>query len=359
MRHDRTDSGIGAPTDEPIDPGLGPRVFNRRTIVWFAIGIAILVALVTQLDLDVGRIIDTIRRADPSAFLAALFVYYLTFPFRGWRWRRMLRNAGIENPPGIGVLSMIIFLSWFANCLVPAKLGDVYRAYLLKKRGAVSLSFAGGTVVAERLIDLAFVLIVLGASALAIFRGRVPDRLGPFLEIGALGIFAAGLGLLALRRWPNLAARFLPRRFHAIYDRFQGGTLGAFGSYGQLVVLTSLGWLAEIVRFWLVGVSLGLFANETVWSQLAISAFVALGSAIFTTAAPTPGGLGAAELAIVAALTLVGRGGEIAIAAALLDRLISYWSLIAFGTVAYFGWAVRDPDRGSSSVGTLSHARRD
>jgi uncharacterized protein (TIRG00374 family) len=250
----------------------------------------------------------------------------------------------------------MIFLSWFMNCLVPAKLGDVYRAYLLRKRGGVSLSFAGGTVVAERLIDFAFVLILLGGSALVVFRGRLPDQVVPFLEIGGAVLLAAGVALLAVRRWERLVTRFLPSRLHGVYERFHGGTIGAFGSYGWLLLYTPLGWLAEIFRFWLVGEALGLFQAEPVGQRFAISTFVALGSAIFTTAAPTPGGLGAAELAIVAALSLIGKSGELAIAAALLDRLISYWSLILFGFVLYFAWEAR----GAVPVPTVPHhARRD
>ena len=34
----------------------------------------------------------------------------------------------------------ILFLSWFVNCLVPAKLGDLYRAYLLRANYGASIS---------------------------------------------------------------------------------------------------------------------------------------------------------------------------------------------------------------------------
>src|SRR3712207_7067169 len=37
-------------------------------------------------------------------------------------------------------ISEIVMLSWFANCIVPAKLGDAYRAYLLKRTAGVSFS---------------------------------------------------------------------------------------------------------------------------------------------------------------------------------------------------------------------------
>ncbi|HEV8639053.1 MAG TPA: lysylphosphatidylglycerol synthase transmembrane domain-containing protein [Chloroflexota bacterium] len=345
-----------APPDEPADPGLARRLFNLRTLLSFVVGFALIGLLFTRLEIDLGRTVATMRRADPLLVLLALAVYYLAFPFRGARWRHMLRSAGVAHPPSAAVLGAIIFLSWFMNCLVPAKLGDVYRAYLLRKRGRVSLSFAGGTVVAERLIDFAFVLILLGASALVVFRGRMPDQVVPFLEIGALIVLAAGVALLTIRRWEWIVPRLLPERLHGIYERFHGGTIGAFGSYGWLMLYTPLGWLAEIVRFWLVGRALGLFTTESVAQQLAISTFVSLGSAIFTTVTPTPGGLGAAELAIVAALALIGKTGEVAIAAALLDRLISYWSLILFGFVLYFVWEAR----GSVSARPVPHhARRD
>ena len=60
--------------------------------------------------------------------------------------------------------SEIIFLSWLVNCLVPAKLGDVYRAYLLKINSPVSLSRTFGTVFIERVLDL-FAIVVLGLAA--------------------------------------------------------------------------------------------------------------------------------------------------------------------------------------------------
>src|SRR5207248_2068372 len=129
------------------------------------------------------------------------------------------------------------------------------------------------------------------------------------------------------------------------------GTMAAFGNYGFLLLYTPLGWLAEIVRFWLVALAVGLPLGGSPLQSLAIATFVALGSALFTSAAPTPGGLGAAELAIVGALALLGKTGEVAVAAALLDRLISYWSLIVVGLAVYLGWETRG--------GKLAYARRD
>ena len=57
-------------------------------------------------------------------------IFYAGFPLRGLRWAILLRGAGF--PLGTRDATEIIFISWLVNCLVPAKLGDIYRAYLLR-----------------------------------------------------------------------------------------------------------------------------------------------------------------------------------------------------------------------------------
>jgi uncharacterized membrane protein YbhN (UPF0104 family) len=342
---------------EAVDTSLGRRFFNVRTLISFVIGFGVLAFFFSRVQIDVANTLGTMARANPALMLAAFLVYYTTFIARALRWRYMLHNAGVERPPSPLILGTIICLSWFVNCLLPAKLGDVYRAYLLRKRGRISLSMAGGTIVAERIIDFAFVLILLGASALVAFRGHMPDEVRPVLELGGAAVLLGGVGLLTLRRWETLIPRFLPARFHPIYERFHVGTMSAFGNYGWLLLYTPLGWLAEIMRFWLVAQAVGMSLGASPLQQMAVATFVALGSALFTSAAPTPGGLGAAELAIVGALSLFGQRNDIAVAAALLDRLISYWSLIVVGLLIYLFWEARGG--AAEPARDLEYARRD
>jgi glycosyltransferase 2 family protein len=51
--------------------------------------------------------------------------------------------------------------------------------------------------------------------------------------------------------------------------------------------------------------------------------------------APTPGGLGAVEAALVAGLTAVGVGSTVAVAAVLASRLLSFWLPVLPGLVAF------------------------
>ena len=62
---------------------------------------------------------------------------------------------------------------------------------------------------------------------------------------------------------------------------------------------------------------------------------VYLGSSIIAAAAPTPGGLGAMEAALVAGLTSVGLEAGLAVAAVLSYRLATYWLPILPGWISF------------------------
>jgi uncharacterized protein (TIRG00374 family) len=113
--------------------------------------------------------------------------------------------------------------------------------------------------------------------------------------------------------------------------------LNSFRGIPGLVALTLLAWSGEVVRLYLVTLSLGLPGIAE-----SVIIFVALAAALMTTLPLTPAGLGFAEGAIVGVFLLAASAGlapgvdeHAAASIALLDRGISYWSLIAVGLVVY------------------------
>lgn len=316
---------------------LGRRVFNLRTLVSLLAGLLILGFSLSRLQFNLGDTLRVIRTADWRLMLAALVVYYTTFVWRALRWRGMLENAGVEREsvPSVGRLAEIIYLSWFANSVVPAKLGDVYRAFLLRGQSKVSFSKAGGTIVAERLIDLAVLLVILGATGLLSFRGALPETIVTVLEIGSAAVFIAGLALLAMRQLDGVVRRLVPRRFERIYAHFHEGVLGSFGDYHWLIGLTILAWLTEAARLFLVTRAVGLTLSPSLPMNLLMIAFIALGAALLTAPPGTPAGVGYVEASIAYAFTLLGVAPAIALSVAFLDRSISFLSLIAGGAIVY------------------------
>ena len=122
-----------APSASEPDPevmSLSRRLRQPRTIISILVPIFILGAFVYLNGAQLARVPGLILAANGWLVLAAFLVFYAGFPLRGYRWAILLRGTGeiISTKDS----SEIIFLSWLVNCVVPAKLGDVYRAYLLK-----------------------------------------------------------------------------------------------------------------------------------------------------------------------------------------------------------------------------------
>jgi uncharacterized protein (TIRG00374 family) len=259
------------------------------------------------------------------------------------RWRRLLDNVELTTHEeggrrmGIPALSEIMFLAWFANCIVPAKLGDVYRAYLLKLNVAVSFSTTIGTILAERIIDVVVLFLLMLAATGLSFGRAVPAEVLVLMQIGLGLVVLVVIGLMGMRRLRPLIERLLPTRFHEQYARFEHGTLSSFRGIPGLVAITGLAWAGEVARLYLVTLALGLSGIAQ-----SVIVFVALAAALMTTLPLTPAGLGFAEGAIVGVFLLAANAGlapgvdeHTAASIALLDRGISYWSLIALGLVVY------------------------
>ena len=154
---------------------IGRRLRQPRTILSIVVPLGI-IGFFLYLNRDrLVQVPQLILKANPALALLAFVVFYLGFPLRGYRWKRLLQETGFV----IGVRNSmeILYLSWFVNCVVPAKLGDVYRAYLLKMNSPASLSRTFGTVFIERILDI-FAIAILGlAAGFWSFRNGLPPAI--------------------------------------------------------------------------------------------------------------------------------------------------------------------------------------
>ena len=67
----------------------------------------------------------------------------------------------------------------------------------------------------------------------------------------------------------------------------------------------------------------------------AVAVFIALTASLLTTLPITPAGLGAVEGTMTAAFVIVGFDNNLGGSIALVDRVISYWSIFAFGSIVW------------------------
>ncbi len=324
---------------------LGRRLRQPRTIISLVLPIVLLVLFVRSLPgFHLEELPDKILGANPWLLIAAFAVFYAGFPLRGLRWSILVRRSGF--PLGIRDASEIIFLSWLVNCLVPAKLGDIYRAYLLKINSPVSLSRTFGTVFIERILDL-FAIVVLGlAAGFVSFRSGLPTEVQFVFALGVGFVIVLGIGLLTMRNFGRRVLNRLPvpGKVLELYDRFEEGVFASMGlrALPRLVVITGFIWATEAIRLYLVVQALGL---PGVHLGISGAFFVALVASLLTAVPLTPAGIGFVEGGVVGILTIIyGVPQTEALAITLVDRAISVLSIIVFGSILY---AVSSKRRGT------------
>ena len=312
-------------------------MFSIPTLVSFALAAMFLVFLVTRFDIDWGATWDKLKASNLYLYGTAFASYYVGFILRGMRWQIMLKNANMagDSPsevPSVLACSRYIFLGWFANAITWFRLGDAYRAYVFTEDTGYGFSRTMGTVLAERVLDVVMIFVLLVVATLALYGAGDRGDMAWFLGIASLLVLVGVVGLLVMKKFGMRLARFLPSRFKSSYDLFHQGALGSFGQLPLLLLISFLTWFTEVGRLFFVIQALDL--SVTVSFSLII--FVTLANAILTTVPLTPGGLGIVEPGIVGLLGISLRVPGEAISVALLDRSISYLSIVVLGGVVFF-----------------------
>lgn len=310
----------------------------QRLVDWRTIGSVVLAVLLLAflfrvlLRIDLGETWELIAGANPVLFIGAFAAYYATFPLRAMRWRYILGRAGIAVSRRDA--TEIFCLSWFVNCVAPARLGDVYRVHLLTEHNDADASRTVGTLFIERVADIIGVFAVAVVAGMLSFRGRIGPELATLFVVGLA--LAVGLAVLALglRFGGSAITRRLPGRAAKLWERFRHGSSAAMSprSVAAIGLTTAAIWSMEGLRLYLVVRALDL---PEIGIGFMAAVFVAQISALFSIIPLTPAGTGFVEAGLIYALRLYGVPTGAGTAAAIADRSITLLSVLVFGSLLY------------------------
>jgi uncharacterized membrane protein YbhN (UPF0104 family) len=272
---------------------------------------------------------------------AAVGVYALATLTRGWRWHSILGRSQVnhERRDAYG----LTVVGYMGNAVLPARGGEILRILLLHERSDARRREILGTIVAERLLDVAtllFLLVVLSWSQVGgAPAGQTPAAVG---IAGAVGLTLALFVYLRLRRrglFEGFAAAIRPfvRASRLLWDRF-----------GLLLFLVTFGvWVLESLNFWLIAEALDIGIDP-------LEAMLLIVLTSFIVAVPAaPGYLGTFDAALLFVLDALGVGGGEAIAFLLLVRFVVFVPITAAGLglmVARYGGLHRLLRRGRPVV---------
>ena len=334
---------------------LGRRFLRPQTLISFGLALFVVLFFFRQLDVEPTAVLDNIKRTNLPLYGAAFLVFYGAFVLRAVRWRMMLARVGVDEGqgyavPGIRGTIRIFLLSWFANCVVPAKLGDAYRGYLLKQQCGAPFSTSLGTILAERVTDLVVLFIMMAGAAVLVFHGDLPGEASQTVLIGTVLVAIGLIGLAGFWFARGPIQRRVPVRMQEQFGRLHYALFACLRRPAPFLTISVGIWTFEGLRLLLVAEALG--ADITPATAL----FVALMGSLLTTLPITPAGLGIVEIATIKVLQLVEVNASLAGSIAVLDRVVGYWSVIAVGLVLYLLRVRQDLARSAKQPAVVSDA---
>ena len=298
-----------------------------------------------------------LSQADPLLFAAATFCATAIFGLRARRWQAILEPVAEKIP--LGPLWRATAVGMMVNNVVPARAGEIARAYALTKEAPVPFPTSLASLAVDRLFD-AIVLLLLAVSALLDPALSSADTLAG----RPLSSFAAGsvtvvlillLGLYALVFFPKqllrlfelFARRVSPsveERGRSVLETFIRGlsVLRSPGRFAAVLGWTLAHWLLNALGFWLAFKAVGISAPFS--AALFLQAFIALGTAV----PALPGFFGVFEYMSVQGLAVYGVSQQQAATWAIGYHLFSFIPITLIGAYYFARLGVRLRDLQSS-----------
>ena len=292
-------------------------LINRRTLFALAVSVAFLAVVFWSIDFD--EFLDAFAEANYLWLIPAVIVYFLAFTLRAWRWQSLLAHLGGVT---LGRSYFVATIGYAANNVLPLRLGEFVRAYLLRRNPGLDMTASLATIAVERILDGLTLLLWLGIGLL-FFASMW--TLSPLLtlaaQVAAVVFIGAGVAVILAVLFPDAALRVSHSVTRPLPDRYAARMMGIAESllHGFAALKD-----ARKIPFWFV-VSNAVWAGEAlVYILVAVAMdvdtpivvlFVAVAASNLATAVPSSsGGIGPFELLAKETLVRAGVGAGLATA---------------------------------------------
>lgn len=302
----------------------------RRWLPGAVISLAAVAVLLYFVDLQ--KFADAVRSADYRLLLAVFALAFGWLALRGFVWRAILRGRACYRD-----VFLTLCEGYLLNNLLPFRLGEIGRAFLLGRKSGLGFLEVLPTVIIERVLDLAFAAAILLSAVPFVVgaegAGRIALLIGGLVVLGLVVLYllarnrerALGLFQRLTARWPGLQERgsqFLGSLFSGLAILTDGGL------FLRVLFWMTLNWGLGIIQFFLL---MRAFFPEArlFWSQFGLGA-LAFGNAIPS----LPGAVGTFEGAFGGALTILSGDQSASLAAAVTMHLVNFVSTGIIGLYA-------------------------
>lgn len=303
---------------------------NKKIIASYLISIILIIVVLLIADLD--KVIKDVISFGIVPFLIICIIYSFSFLFRAIAWTELVKPL---TKLRLSDSFYIVLVGFLANNVLPLRIGELVRAYLLAKRNSIGKVRSFSTVVVNRIVE-GSVLVLLFLAGFFLVETITLEM--QFAVLFPALFFAA---LLLFFVMPDSFIRFAEKiigRIPFISDRIKlllgdltiGSRAFKQGIYSQIKIWLSsiIVWVIHVVVFYIVMASLGLdFTIPQLMIIVAISNIVAM-------IPSAPGYLGTYEAAIVFSFAAFGLSSEAALSTAIITHLVAYVVITILGIIS-------------------------
>ena len=307
---------------------------GRSRYVGIVVTLGLLALLAWKIDLQEFRV--ALANTNYAWVLPALLTTTASYLLRTVRWGRIVRP--IRAMP-FSTLLPVLFIGFMANNLLPARMGEVVRAYALGRKTGLSKTVGLATILLERLCDGLSLVVVLGAVALVYPLPPGLKQAGIAAGVLFIGASLAAVAILSRESLAiGLANTLIDRLPASIKARVAGKAeaflvgLGAMRRGSDILAIagwSALIWSVEVTTYLLVlqSVHPTLATGTPLMAALLMMVAVNLGTLIPS----TPGYVGAFQFFGVLALSAFGVSTGEALAVSIVAHVVQWITVTGIG----------------------------
>ena len=319
---------------------------GHRNLVVRLVGIlvSVLALWVVLRSVDLAKCADVIAHANPLPIAACLLVIAAQVTLRSIRWRLLLPEPRDGHRLRVIRIMPAMLVGYLGNSVLPARLGEPIRAYLVARREDLDVAEAFGSVVLERVVDTATLALLAFVAAIAV---NATSWIVQATGLAALIGCAATAALVIVGPTPlvRIARRIVARlpvatRLEPIMARLDDFARGIdkpsrSGAIVYAALISAACWGLDATTFWLVAQSIGAPVSPA--AALLIGGVTVLGTALPS----APGYVGTFDLAASTTAQALGVAAAPALALAVLAHAATLLPTAGGGAVSLLAMNVR------------------
>ena len=320
---------------------------------WLGLGVSVLLLAVLVWQVDLTEMRESLSDANYVYLVPSIALYFMGVYFRAFRWRYLLHPL---KPLAVTRLYPVVVIGYMANNLLPARLGELVRAYYLARREQLSASSALGTVAVERVYDGMTLLAWAAIAGPALWlmgefdgAGETSKTTWIVLALVTVAAFAGALafltGLAASKRFRSsiywltglIPERFRPKAQGLVTTFIEGtSVLNSPRKHLYLFLLSLPVWVFESSIYFLLIYSFGIDDHFGSAGVIVMVVLLLTATSNLATALPSSiGGIGPFEVVAQQTLVALGVGASVAGAYAAFLHLAALWLPVNLAGLAF------------------------